>query len=349
VSAPDDDGVVFRHRSIVAHGEWRGPAGSAQPWSGPRQTAPARNRGHAYPPKKNCVPDLLRRVFLNKDGNPMKILLFAAALGCASAQPPDIGQIMSRVAANQERSQELRKNYVYSQKQLLRMVRGNGKVAREERREYVLSPQERGFRKELAGFEGKYESKGKYISYDQPGYEYKEMDIDGELIDELSDELTNDKQSRDGIGRNLFPLTSDEQAKYNFRLVRTETLRGRQVYRVAFEPKPRHRGLEEGSAFWKGEALIDAEEFQPVMVTSKMAPKIPLVVRTLLGTNLKGLGFSLTYEKFSDGVWFPVSYGGEFELRAVFFYKRTVSISMVNRDFRRTDVNSTIAYSTEDR
>jgi hypothetical protein len=42
-------------------------------------------------------------------------------------------------------------------------------------------------------------------------------------------------------------------------------------------------------------------------------------------------------------VWFPVSYGGEFEVRALFLYKRTMTISMANSDFRRVDVASKIA------
>jgi hypothetical protein len=73
-----------------------------------------------------------------------------------------------------------------------------------------------------------------------------------------------------------------------------------------------------------------------------------VAVQVLLGTNIKGLGFSVSYRKFGDGVWFPVSYGGEFEVRAVFFYKRIISISMTNSDFHRLDVTSHIAYSTED-
>ena len=100
-------------------------------------------------------------------------------------------------------------------------------------------------------------------------------------------------------------------------------------------------------AAWKGEALIDAAEYQPVSVHTKLALKIPLAVKTLLGTDLKGLGFSVTYQKFEEGVWFPVSYGGEFELRAVFFYKRTISVNMVNSDFRRTNVTSNVTYVTE--
>jgi hypothetical protein len=36
-------------------------------------------------------------------------------------------------------------------------------------------------------------------------------------------------------------------------------------------------------------------------------------------------------------------------VRAVFFYKRKISVSMVNSDFRRTDVSSKIAYAIEDK
>jgi hypothetical protein len=282
----------------------------------------------------------------------MKVLLIVAAAGCALAQPPDVSQIMSRVAINQARSQDMRKSYVYNQKQLLRMVRGGGRIAREEHREYTITPQDRGVHKELTRFDGKYEQHGKYIAYDHPGYQYKNVDIDGEIIDDMSKDMTDDRNSRDGISCDLFPLTYHQQLKYNFRLLKTQQYRGREVYRVAFEPKPRPKhaeGDEGGDTIWKGEALIDAEEYQPVYIASTMALKIPAAVKILLGTDIRGLGFAVSYQKFADGVWFPVSYGGEFQVKAVFFYKRHISISMVNSDFQRVDVTSSIAYKTGDK
>jgi hypothetical protein len=276
----------------------------------------------------------------------MKILLAAFAAGIAWGQAPDIGQIMARVAENQARSQELRKSWVYSQKQLLRMMRGSRKLAREERREYTIMPLERGSRKELTRFEGKYERSGKFIAYDAPGYKYKGNDIDGELIDDMSKDMTDDQQSRDGLASNLFPLTREQQASYHYRLAGIETHRGRQVYRVSFEPKSTPH--EECDALWKGEALIDRDEYQPVLVTTKMALNIPAAVKVLLGTNIKGLGFSVSYRKFADGLWFPVSYGGEFDVRVLFLYRRLISVSMVNSDFRKADVTSNVAYAVED-
>jgi hypothetical protein len=271
------------------------------------------------------------------------IILFAS---CTWAQVPDVGDIMSRVGINQARSLEERQNWVYTQKQLLRMVRGNGRIAREEHRQYVVTPKFRGVGKKLVSFDGRYENKGKFHGYDKPGYEYKGTDIDGQILDSISNDMTDDHGSRDGIGSDLFPLTYHQQLKYRFKFLGTGDFHGRRVYRIAFEPKP-HQTF--GDSLWKGEALIGAAEYQPVLVQTKMARCLPLVVKTLLGTTLKGLGFSVSYQKFAKGVWFPVSYGGEFYIRAVFFYRRTISVSMVNSDFRHTEVDSNVAYATEEK
>jgi opacity protein-like surface antigen len=270
-----------------------------------------------------------------------RIAIFALLAAAAAAQAPDVQTIMDRVGRNQAQAVAQRQEFTFHQRQLLRLIRGNGKLAREENREYDVAPNDHGARKELVRFEGKYEYKGKYVTYDRPGYRYKDMDVDGELIRDLSEEMTNDKRSRDGIGADLFPLTTEEQRKYNFKLLAAEQYRGREVYRIHFEPKP-HQEFDEAS--WKGEALIDAAEFQPVSVHTELAFRIPRAVNILLGTNIKGLGFSVTYRKFEDGVWFPVSYGGEFEVRAVFFYKRTISVNLTNAEFHRTNVNSIVTY-----
>ncbi len=273
--------------------------------------------------------------------------MWILTLMMAAGPGVDVHDIMSRVAANQARTQEMRRQYVYTQKQTLRLVRSNGKIAREERREYVVTPRAKKINKELVHFQGRYESKGQFTAYNEPEYHYKGLDIDADLINSLSEELTNDKKSRDGISCDLFPLTEGEQSKYRFRLVGEEKYRGHAVYRVAFEPDGKHH--EEDAAIWKGEALIDREEYQPVLITTKLALHIPVAVQVLLGTNIKGLGFTLSYEKFEDGLWFPVSYGGEFDVRGLFFYKRVMSVALTNSDFHKLDVNSTVAYATDDK
>jgi len=274
----------------------------------------------------------------------MKLVAMAIlAVGTVAAQMPGVEEIMRRVGENQERASAARREFTFHQKQLVRMHRGSGKLAREEHREYDVTPGDQGVHRELVRFDGRYEFKGSFIPYDRPGYTYKDMDIDGELIDDLSNDLTGDRHSRDGLACDLFPLTTGEQSKYTFKLLGRQSFRGREVYRIAFQPKPHQ---EEGAA-WRGEAMIDTAEYQPVNVQTSLAVRIPTAVKVMLGTDIKGLGFSVTYQKFDEGVWFPVSYGGEFEVRAVFFYKRKIALNMVNSEFRRTNVTSSVAYATE--
>jgi hypothetical protein len=64
-----------------------------------------------------------------------------------------------------------------------------------------------------------------------------------------------------------------------------------------------------------------------------------------LGTNLHGAGFSVRYQKFDDGVWFPVSYGTEFRVRALFFYNRSIVVSLENAGFQRARVSSRIEFA----
>jgi hypothetical protein len=257
------------------------------------------------------------------------------------AAEPTVDEIMARVAENQARAQEMRRAYVYNQKVLARFHRTNGKLAREEKLEYVVTPTASGVEKKLAHFEGKYERHGKTLTYNEPEREIDGLDIDGDLIRDMVKEMTDDQETKDGLAHDLFPLTAKEQAKYIYTLEGKEVYRGRPIYRISFHPKP-----HEEDADWKGEALIDAEECQPLTVSTKFATKIPMAVKILLGTNIRGLGFAVNYEKFDDGLWFPVSYGGEFHVRAVFFYARNMSISMVNSGFTRANVSSKIAYDT---
>jgi len=159
--------------------------------------------------------------------------------------------------------------------------------------------------------------------------------LDSSLVQGFCDDLSNDK-SKDGLGRNLFPLTSGEQKQYHFDLAGEDTVQGRKVYRVRFRPR------DKNELTWAGEAMIDAEEFEPVRVYTKLSRRIPFFVRTLLGTDVPGVGFNVQYQRFDEGVWFPVSFGTEFRLRAVFFVNRDITVALENSAFQRAKVQSKI-------
>lgn len=274
----------------------------------------------------------------------LALLIWAAAAAPAAGQGGEsVEIIMARLAANQDRAQSLRSAFVYDQEFRMRFLRGDGRIAREETHRYRVTPSEKGTVKELVHFEGRYEKGGTLVAYSRPGYKFKDVDIDGELIEELVKDLADDARARDGIAADLFPLTTVEQRKYRFTLKGTREYRGRSVYEIAFEPRGETWDEEQGTP-WAGTILVDAEDYQPALVSSRLAKGIPLAVRTLLGTNLKGLGFQLRYERFDEGLWFPVSYGAEFELKTLFFYKRRIAFSLSNRGFQRARVDAKISY-----
>jgi hypothetical protein len=277
----------------------------------------------------------------------MMHLLFLLLLQAAPPLTPSltIDEIMARVAENQDRAKQARTEWVYQQDVLARLHRSNGHLAREESWKYVVTPTPTGFHKEMQHFQGQYERSGKMIPYDHAHFEYKSIDVDGDLISDLGEDFANEQSSKDGVGADLFPLTKKDQAGYLFTLEAREDYRGTDVYRISF--RPRHKGIsDDDGSDWKGEAIIDAAEFQPVVITTGLAWGIPMAVKALLGTDLHHVGFKITYKKVADGVWFPEVYGGEFYLKALFLYKRTVSISVKNSEFRKTDVSSKIAFET---
>jgi len=56
---------------------------------------------------------------------------------------------MGRVAANQAKSVEARKQFVYRQQELVAMHQPNGKVTCEQRREYTITPMADGIERRM--------------------------------------------------------------------------------------------------------------------------------------------------------------------------------------------------------
>lgn len=301
------------------------------------------------------------------------IAVFASsAIAAQSVTPatPTAEEIMAKVAANQDRTEAARTHYIYMQRIRAVSRKPGGRVMCEEITDSRVSPRAKGSHQELLTLDGRYWQKGRYVHYttlqEHESTEPKEKeaktekeDLDGmdiDLVENLRKNLTNDGskdteekgqdsaghgvhvhvdvadegQSKDGLAKGLFPLTTKQQAQYLFKFEGRQTMNSRDVYRVSFRPK------DKNDFDWKGEAFIDVHEFEPVVVYTEMSRKIPLAVRTLLGTNLPGLGFSVTYDRQTDGVWFPVSFGTEFRMRVLFFIARDISMSLTNTHFEKT-------------
>ena len=245
-------------------------------------------------------------------------------------------EIMKRVAANQDREQKERSNFLYEESLRVATRRTNGKLAREEWTDSMVIPTVKGIEKKRQSIRGRYWHKGRYEDFKGEPVPEAES-LDGGLTSGFRDDLTNDK-SKDGIGKDLFPLSTEEQKNYKFELLGEQTVSGRKAYRIRFGP------ADKNDFTWAGEAIIDEKEFQPMSVYSRLSKRIPFFVRTFLGTDLPGLGFNTQYARIEKDVWFPVSFGTEFRLHAVFFINRTITMSMENKNFRRATVDSHVTY-----
>ena len=275
------------------------------------------------------------------------LLVLPSAL--AAQEAPSAATIMARVAANQNASEAERDHYVYIQHARVTSHKGS-KIMCEEVTNARVTPVDKRSQQQLLKLDGRYLLKGKYVTYTKlPEFAKKrdtsgdgdvsisvgDEDSDRNLVENMRQNLFNDK-SKDGIGAGLFPLTSKVQAQEDFHLAGRERMNGRDVFHITFMPK------DKADFGWKGDAYIDSTAFQPVLVRTKMSRSVPFAVRTLLGTNVPGLGFTVIYAPQGDGVWFPVSFGTEFKIKLFFFYSREITIAAENRSFEKTHVTSNI-------
>lgn len=275
----------------------------------------------------------------------------------ATARGEDAAAIMQKVAANTDAAAEARRQYVYHQRVRSSLLRSNGQVVCRETREYTVVPRPKTTKKKLVSFSGECLQGKQMVPYQGngqatvPGVEEKGIEVDGhrESIAGVINDLANDPKSRDGIPRQLFPLSGGEVEHYRFSLKGETTVKGRRAFDILFEPALPKAGCgDDACRPWKGEAWIDAEDYQPIRVDTELFKGVPWGVRVFMGINIRQLGFSLTYQRVAAGVWFPATYGAEFQIQLFWGFKRTITLSIENSDFLKTDAQSTIQFDPPD-
>ena len=279
---------------------------------------------------------------------------------------------MARVAANQDRADAERARYVYVQHAKVQSRKGNT-VMCEEVTETRMTPLPHGQQETLLSLSGHVRDENRVIHYialpasakktssqGTDGNPQKDdvdvnvgdretvldadannapvvvNDTDIDLVESMRRSFTSDSRSKDGVEAGLFPLTSSQQKEMIFDLKSREPKNGRDTFHITFRPK------DKNDFGWKGEAWIDAQAFQPVVVRTALSRSVPFAVRTLLGTNVPGLGFTVIYAPQPGDVWFPASFGTEFKIHVLFFLSRRIVIAAENRSFERTHVTTTV-------
>ena len=260
------------------------------------------------------------------------IFLLACASFASAENSLTADEIMARVAANQDRAVELRSRYVYKQHIHSTSRQTNGKLMREETQDFDMFPRADGTEKKLQSLTGRYWHKGKYDEYHGEPIP-DENSLDATFTHEM---LNEHERSKDGIMSHLFPLTTERQKDYEFELLGQETFQAQSVYRVRFTPR------DKKEFDWTGEAYINAAEFEPVYVFTKPSKKLPFFVRSVMGINLPGIGFNVQYARQEEGVWFPQTFGTEFQINLFHLFRRTVAVSLTNSEFKKTHADTRI-------
>src|SRR3954469_16334008 len=213
---------------------------------------------------------------------------------------PSAESVMARVGENQDRAEAERAHYVYVQHAKMVSRRG-GTVMCEEITDYRMTPSSEGSQEELLKLDGRQLTKHQYLTYhalppepakveeatnepakkdpekkedehqDTIRVDIKEDSIDREIVENIRSGLIHDK-SKDGVSAHLFPLTTKDQAEYSFRMVGRERMNGRDVLHVSFRPK------KKDDFGWSGDAYIDSAAYEPVLITTGMARKVPFAV-----------------------------------------------------------------------
>lgn len=258
---------------------------------------------------------------------------------------------MVKVAANQDRAIADRTHYTYLQNADVATHRGH-KILCREITESRVTPSSDASAQELLTLTGTVWVKNQYLNYSQLLKERPqtaepaevqlkdEGKIDVDLVEDLRHSLTNAK-SKDGFEAGLFPLSGKASGGYLYTLVKREPMNGRDTWRIHFKPKARADDSD-----WEGDAWIDSAAYEPVLVRTRLAHQVPFLVKTMLGTNVPGLGFTVTYSRQSDGTWFPSTFGTEFKIHVLFFFSREITMSVQNHDFQKTHSDAHILDST---
>ena len=238
-----------------------------------------------------------------------------------SGEPITADVIMQRVARNQDRTEAERAHFVYFQHSRVQSRKGKDTMC-EEVAEARIAPTPTGYQRTLLTLSGHVRDGKRIVHYtalptgsapqqttshdeeDGPvkvdvGDKETVLDADAhdapvsvndtdiDIVESMRRTFTSDKNSKDGVNAGLFPLTSEQQRGMNFELKGRENKNGRDTFHIVFKPR------DNNDYNWKGDAWIDSTAFEPVVVRTSLSRNVPFAVRTLLGTSIPGLGFTV--------------------------------------------------------
>jgi len=223
------------------------------------------------------------------------------------AQPPasplPIGEILRRVAENQEKATPPAPASSTTIRPHPPPPRAANSPAR--RNASTPSPHRQRHRKGTPQVDALREAR-QTPPYTDPKFRHRDSTSTANWPNPCTDDLVNDKNSRDGLSRDMFPLTATEQRHYTFRFDGYQAVGDVQAIRSPSHPSNARKTPPKTRTAAPGPAPCSSTP-----MSSSPSPSPPNSAKSYpagqgrLGINLKQLGLQPQYRKVAGGLGSP--------------------------------------------
>ena len=261
----------------------------------------------------------------------------APSAEATDAPLPDIPVLMREVEANQHKSEDLRKNYIYHSEQELEALKGNGDTKNTTKTDYEV------FWLNGVQVSRKLAVDGKPLSPDEVKKENERIDKQVAKIRARQEKAQAEGKPPAGHGDFILPI-----ARYlelgTFSNPRREILNGRPTILVDFAGDPNAKTKDAFEGMVKdiaGTVYVDEQDRVIQHFDAHFVKGFKLAGGMLISIG-EGLNFTLRNKKINDEVWLQESVDGNGHVRALLFFAVDGNFHLRNTDYRKFKATATV-------
>lgn len=247
-------------------------------------------------------------------------------------------QLTRVVAQNYRDNYKKLRDYTYIDREVTHKLDGHGQVKSTETKTYEIM--------ELYG-----DPVARLIQKDDKPLDQKDVAKEAERIQKLSDKRKN--ESDEERKKRLAETEKDRQKgrefvsevadAYNFRLIGSEVLNGRDTWVIAADPRPEfHAQMREAQMLskFRGRLWIDKREMQLAKMDVEAIDTVSF--GWVLARLHKGTRFVYEQTRVNDEVWLPQHYEAKIDVRLALFKNENEEDAGTFRDYKKFRTSSKI-------
>jgi hypothetical protein len=253
-------------------------------------------------------------------------------------------QRLLRVVADKDRENDKRqRDYTYIEREVVNKLDGKGETKKTEVKTYEIL--------EIYG-----EQVERLVAKDDKPLDSKETAKEDEkvqkIIDKRKHESENDRKKRAEKeekeredGRKFVSQVADA---YNFTLIGTELVGGREAWVIDGEPRPGYEPHMKDAKFlpkFHGRVWIDKSDLQLAKMDVECLETISWGL--FLARFHKGSRFSLEQTRVNDEVWLPVHMAAKVDVRLALLKNFNVGVEQTYRDYKKFRTSTRIVGMTD--